>query len=271
MSQVTKKSIKIKILEAAKSCFLEKGYTETTMRDIASKADISPGTIYIYFKGKKALFQALNIPEVEDIRPQYDQKKNTVLQKALLLFGEKGFNGVTMDDIASNLGISKSSLYQYCTSKEDLFSQILQSSSFNMYTQNLTAAEYEPDLREIIKTIGRSYLEIGENPQRCALLKTVIKDSATFPSLGELYFEQGIKPACTNIINYIRKHCEKHYIPVKHKEHFFSFVLTYIGSLQSYVLMNDVICGINTGIEREEYLEHTTDIFMDYLKANHYI
>jgi len=44
-----------KIMQAAKELFFEKGYERTTTRDIASRAGISLGSVYTYFKEKKAL------------------------------------------------------------------------------------------------------------------------------------------------------------------------------------------------------------------------
>ncbi len=271
MPRKRQKDLRNTILSCAEKCFREKGYAETTMRDISNAAGISPGAIYNYFRGKKDLFETLDIPEAESLHPQFDSKKNRVLQTALFLFGEKGYNGVTMDSIASTLNISKSSLYQYCSSKEDLFSQILQSSSFNLYTQNLSSNGHDIDIRETIKSIGKSYIQIGDNPQRSSLLKTVIKDSAQFPELGKLYYSQGIKPACTNIMNYIKHHCRQQGIPFRNPSKLFAFILTYVGSLQSYILMNSIISGIDTGVDRDTYLESTTDIFINYLKTNHYI
>lgn len=48
------------ILEAAKDIFLEKGYYETSMRNIAERIEYSPGTIYLYFKEKDEIFHALH-------------------------------------------------------------------------------------------------------------------------------------------------------------------------------------------------------------------
>jgi AcrR family transcriptional regulator len=47
------------ILEAALACFAEKGFAGTRMDDIASRAGITKGTIYLYFKSKEELFKAL--------------------------------------------------------------------------------------------------------------------------------------------------------------------------------------------------------------------
>jgi TetR/AcrR family transcriptional regulator, cholesterol catabolism regulator len=48
------------------------------------------------------------------------KKHKEILDKAAVLFKEKGYKGVTMDDIGRALGISKLSLYYYFESKEDI-------------------------------------------------------------------------------------------------------------------------------------------------------
>jgi AcrR family transcriptional regulator len=47
------------ILGAALACFSEKGFAATRMEDIARRAGISKGTIYLYFESKEAVFKAL--------------------------------------------------------------------------------------------------------------------------------------------------------------------------------------------------------------------
>src|SRR5947207_2361237 len=48
------------ILDAARKIFLEKGYYEASLRNIAEEIDYSPGTIYLYFKDKDEIFHALH-------------------------------------------------------------------------------------------------------------------------------------------------------------------------------------------------------------------
>jgi len=48
------------ITEAAWECFTEKGYHETTVRDIARRMKTSTGVIYSYFKGKDEILEAVN-------------------------------------------------------------------------------------------------------------------------------------------------------------------------------------------------------------------
>jgi AcrR family transcriptional regulator len=46
---------------AAKRVFSEKGYSKSTMEDIAREAELSPGTLYLYFKNKDELYASLSL------------------------------------------------------------------------------------------------------------------------------------------------------------------------------------------------------------------
>ena len=63
------------ILEAALSCFVERGFHGTAIPQIAERADIAAGTIYHYFESKEALVNAL-----------YRHWKSTVAQRVLTAF-----------------------------------------------------------------------------------------------------------------------------------------------------------------------------------------
>ena len=49
------------ILNAARKIFLEKGYDNTSIRNIAEAIEYSPGTIYFYFKDKAEIFYYLYV------------------------------------------------------------------------------------------------------------------------------------------------------------------------------------------------------------------
>ena len=49
------------IIVAAKKVFSDKGFNKATMEDIASEAELSPGTLYLYFKNKEELYASLSL------------------------------------------------------------------------------------------------------------------------------------------------------------------------------------------------------------------
>jgi len=47
------------LLEAALEVFVERGFAATRLEDVASRAGVSKGTLYLYFKNKEELFKAV--------------------------------------------------------------------------------------------------------------------------------------------------------------------------------------------------------------------
>ena len=64
------------IIVAAKRIFSAKGFNKATMEDIAQEAEISPGTIYIYFKNKDELYASLSIRILQHLNIRIEHVKN---------------------------------------------------------------------------------------------------------------------------------------------------------------------------------------------------
>ena len=82
-------------------------------------------------------------------------KRDEILYEAGKLFRRKGFNGTSMQDIASEVGILKGSIYYYFNSKDEIFREVLNKGISPVLkkaelikSKNLPPAE---KLRELIK------------------------------------------------------------------------------------------------------------------------
>jgi AcrR family transcriptional regulator len=69
---------KEQILAAAWDCFVEKGYQETTMREIARRLGASTGVIYTYFQGKEEVLEAILAQSLERNRRRFDDAGRSV-------------------------------------------------------------------------------------------------------------------------------------------------------------------------------------------------
>ena len=58
---------------------------------------------------------------MEHHRKQKSEKKKRIIEAAARVFAAKGFSGTVMADIAVNAGIGKGTIYEYFSSKEELF------------------------------------------------------------------------------------------------------------------------------------------------------
>lgn len=75
------------IQAAAKELFILKGFNSTTIDEIAERAELSPATIYLYFKNKEELYASINLITLQElfneIKKVYNNKKLSVEEKII--------------------------------------------------------------------------------------------------------------------------------------------------------------------------------------------
>jgi AcrR family transcriptional regulator len=64
------------IIVATKKVFSEKGFNKATMDDIAGEAELSPGTLYLYFKNKEELYASLSLRILQYLQMRVEQVEN---------------------------------------------------------------------------------------------------------------------------------------------------------------------------------------------------
>ncbi|MGZ5652045.1 MAG: helix-turn-helix domain-containing protein, partial [Usitatibacter sp.] len=48
-----------KLLDAAQALFVERGYDSTLLGEVTQRADLGTGTLYLHFRDKRALYEAV--------------------------------------------------------------------------------------------------------------------------------------------------------------------------------------------------------------------
>jgi AcrR family transcriptional regulator len=78
------------ILSAALESFAERGFAATRIEDVAARAGISKGTLYLYFDGKEELFKAVvrqallpNLARIEALAASYEGPSASLLERLL--------------------------------------------------------------------------------------------------------------------------------------------------------------------------------------------
>lgn len=74
--QREKQMRKQQIQDAAVQVFRQKGVTSSTIEDIATQAELSPATIYLYFKNKYELYASLNLKYMEMLQQKFEKVYN---------------------------------------------------------------------------------------------------------------------------------------------------------------------------------------------------
>ncbi len=94
MDYISKEEIRAYILEVSKKLFLEKGYLNTSIRDIAKEGQITVGRIYVYFKKKDDIFIEIIKPilsNVENMTYSDDLTEEVQEEKIANLYSKERF------------------------------------------------------------------------------------------------------------------------------------------------------------------------------------
>lgn len=253
-----------KIKKAAVNVFTKKGYKETKISDIAAESEISVGTIYSYFKSKKELFESLNLPELEKVRPQYEARRMQIIKKALEVFGRNGYNAASMDSIAAECGFTKAVLYQFFKSKEDLFASIFYEPSI---FQNLDDIEIEPskaDLHETLIKMGTLFMKMFEDPNRLNLTRIIIAESVRFPELGHIMHTKAIDVVAEKFSHYLNNLSETGKIQCADTK---LAARSYFGMLYSFIITDRILIPSANGFSSDDIVRFASNVFQRGLSS----
>lgn len=118
--------------------------------------------------------------------------KERILQEALSLFSIKGYDGVSMSDIAEAVGIKAASIYKHYAGKEAIFHSIVQSfeerTEAIFHPELLTPALYQNITpKELIVMISQTFQQYATDPFLSNCRRLFLISSFGRPEIGDMY------------------------------------------------------------------------------------
>lgn len=169
-----------------------------------------------------------------DVRKKIDIER--IYQVALNNFSKAGYQKTTLDEIAKDLGVTKSNLYLYARNKHSLYDDSVAYALKKWQYQVKTAIQFIEDPRiELILLCNKSFEYLAEDKIFCEILK---KDPEIFPFFSEDDRYQTINEESIHMIkSIILKGIEKKVFKNVDAEHladvFFSIYKMFI--IQAYI------------------------------------
>ncbi|MBA4385460.1 MAG: TetR/AcrR family transcriptional regulator [Anaerolinea sp.] len=87
--------------------------------------------------------------------------RETILEHAMALFSERGYDAVGVQEICEAAGITKPTLYHYFGSKRGLLEAILDSSFTELKTRLTSSADYGGDMPFTLQAIAETYFSFA--------------------------------------------------------------------------------------------------------------
>ena len=132
--------------------------------------------------------------DVESPKSKRDLRREStraeILQIAGEMFLEEGFTGTSMSAIATRLGGSKGTLYNYFESKEELLEAYVRQSCTNFWEDVFSFASDDDDLRELLTEVGEAFLRQLNEPV-IRFVRVLIGEAARIPELTRVFWEAG--------------------------------------------------------------------------------
>jgi AcrR family transcriptional regulator len=88
-------------------------------------------------------------------------RRDEILDAAARLFAERGYHGVSIDDIGAAVGMSGPGIYRHFAGKEDVLAQMLLRISAHLRDEGARRVEAAPDAASALEALLRSHLEFS--------------------------------------------------------------------------------------------------------------
>lgn len=139
---------------------------------------------------------------------QKADRRRAILEVAERSFLERGFADTSMSTIAAELGGSKTTLWTYFPSKEELFAAVLDSKIAD-FQQELDGALIPSGGPEAaLSRFGRILLRKILSPLSVALHRLILAEAERFPWIGVAFAERGPDRVRARLARYIAEEME---------------------------------------------------------------
>jgi AcrR family transcriptional regulator len=98
-------------------------------------------------------------------RLRASERRATILAVAKVLFSDKGYHGVSVDEIARRLGVSPAILYRHFPSKEALYEEVLNAIACKRESYVEAVVNSDGSFADVLRKITRIYIEsVSKDP-----------------------------------------------------------------------------------------------------------
>jgi len=119
--------------------------------------------------------------------PEYrEEAKKKIISAGLEVMSQKGYYATTLDDIATHIGVSKTTLYLYFSNKDDLVIEIIRSVHSQIQTKAMEFFRTEPMLDAYVHLFD---LILGNDLNRIGFTHDVLALSARNPAIRKIHEE----------------------------------------------------------------------------------
>jgi AcrR family transcriptional regulator len=196
-------------------------------------------------------------------RKEAERRHRSLLATAFRLFLEKGWDGVSVEEISRQSGVAKGFIYARYTDKGALFVEAIERLMADAIGTLHLAEPLPDDVEQGLYAFGRKLLDLVLQPEALAFHRQFIADAGRFPELAKLFVERN--RLLDMIIEVLRTYADRGAIklsdPRTMAEH---FAILVVGIPRMLALL----VGREPPAEEERRLRAAVRLFLDGCRAD---
>ena len=130
-------------------------------------------------------------------------RRQTILLAARASFLDQGYAATSMSAIAAALGGSKTTLWTYFPSKEELFAAVLEAEIGRFRAELLATLDLSGELGETLRRFCRALLAKISAPDSIRLHRSIAAEAGRFPELGQIFYDRAPRQTQQKLAAYL--------------------------------------------------------------------
>jgi TetR/AcrR family transcriptional repressor of mexJK operon len=193
-------------------------------------------------------------------RPKDLEKRAAILEAAKRLFPQHGFEGTSMDAVATEAGVSKLTVYSHFGGKEALFMETVRCKCDGMMPCSLFELDVRAPVRGQLLGIARAFFDMVMSDSALGMHRTLVASSQQSPKLARLFWDAGPMQVQAALATLLQQEVDARQLDIADTRlaarQFFSLLK---GEQHARMLFG---CGRPTAEETEAHLQATVDMFL---------
>ena len=196
-------------------------------------------------------------------RPKDPAKRKAILEAAKNLFLRKGYDGSSMDAIASEAGVSKLTVYSHFTDKETLFSAAVKAKCEEQLPELLFELPADVSIEKVLLNIGRHFHQLINSRESIELHRVMVAMANQDQKLSRMFYEAGPQQVLREMTGLLSQAQQAGLLaidnPLNAAEHFFCLIK---GGHNFRLLI-----GCSPPLEGEEAELHVREVVELFMRA----
>jgi TetR/AcrR family transcriptional repressor of mexJK operon len=194
-------------------------------------------------------------------RPKDLEKRAAILDAAKRLFPVHGFEGVSMDAIAAEAGVSKLTVYSHFKDKDALFSETVRVKCEEQLPASLFLADLKGPLRKQLRSIAKGFLSLIMSDEAISMHRMMHAQARGDGKLPRMFWEAGPQRVTEGMAEFLRAEVEAGQLDIPDLHRAASQFLCLLKG-EPHARMMCGIGGPPSAREIETHIDATVDLFL---------